>query len=267
MIVGIYINKNKPAAGKVLNKIKSGLNAAKTDYVVFDKIDDIKKVSVLLVLGGDGTILSASKKAIENNMPIIGINLGEIGFLTEFEPHEAEQIADFIKNGEFIKDERILIKTVYLGKSYIALNEAAINRIHAGEGYAQLVFIEAKIDGNIVDNPSSDGVIISTPTGSTAYSLSAGGSILDKNLDAFIMTAICPHSLHSRPIVFSASSTVQLTVKKENCPCALFIDGIMAGEIKTGEKITVTKSSKSLTFLRRKNTDFFKKISLKLNKL
>lgn len=142
----------------------------------------------------------------------------------------------------------------------------AIQRSTSGINFCNTVNLHAEIDGATVDNFSSDGIIISTPTGSTAYSLAAGGSVLAPDINAFIMTPVCPHSLHSRPVVFSGNSVVKLNSLDRSRPLALIADGRIAGEICADETVTVKRADITADFITRDAKNFFNKLLVKLNK-
>ena len=155
---------------------------------------------------------------------------------------------------------------VFVGdKCFSALNDLVIQRNTGGENFRNTVNLHAEIDGTTVDNFSSDGVIVSTPTGSTAYSLAAGGSVLTPDLNAFILTPICPHSLHSRPVVFGDSSVLKISPLNTSAPLGLIVDGKVVGEIKCGETVTVKKSENYAEFITENDKDFFNKLLIKLN--
>jgi NAD+ kinase len=176
----------------------------------------IKKVDIILVIGGDGSVLSAGRKAVDANIPIVGINRGELGFLADISPKkiEMEKEVQEILDGNFFLEERIMLKGVIRDKDNNVVHEnTALNDIVLQAGQvAKMIEFELYIDGKFVSSQKADGLIVSTPTGSTAYSLSAGGSIITPSLDVLSIVPINPHTLSSRPIIVSANSKIRIKV-------------------------------------------------------
>ena len=164
-----------------------------------------------------------------------------MGFLTEFEPDKIDEAVKLVCNGNYSIQKRTMLEVLCAGKRYIALNDLVIQRSTGGRDFSNTVLLKAEIDGVTVDNYTSDGIIISTPTGSTAYSLSAGGSILTPDINAFIMTPICAHSLHSRPVVYSDDSVLEVVQVNGNTPLNIIIDGKIVNVITDNEIIKIKK--------------------------
>ena len=265
MNVGIYSNRNYLDRDNTnILRIKDRLFKAGYDCKNVEKIDDINGLDVLFVLGGDGTILTVAAECARRNVKIIGINYGHIGFLTEFEADRIDEAVSLVIEGNFKLQKRNLIE-INCGESFLALNEIVIQRNTGASNFSNTVNIHAEIDGTTVDNFTSDGLIVSTPTGSTAYSLSAGGSVLSPNLHAFSLTPICAHSLHSRPVVFSDESTVTISPVSCREPLVVIVDGKVVGKLPAGEKVTIKKSQYFAEFITRGEEDFFKKLLIKLS--
>ena len=266
MKVGIYFNQNylKANLGNV-EKIENRFSAYGVGCIVINEISDLNGIDVLFVLGGDGTILTIAAECAVRGIKIIGVNYGHIGFLAEFEPERLDAAIELILGGKYSVQKRSMLK-ICCGKNiYYALNDLVVQRSTNGENFANTVNLHAEIDGTTVDNFSSDGIIISTPTGSTAYSLAAGGSVLVPELNAFILTPICAHSLHSRPIVFSDRSTIKINPVNAKTPLVMAIDGKIVGEVGADDKISVTKSERPAEFITSEDTNFFDKLLIKLN--
>lgn len=266
MKIGIYLNvKYKSLQEEYLNKIFSAFKTAKIDCVLVNSPCDISDIDILLVLGGDGTILSVASECALKGVKILGINCGHMGFLADFEANQLEQALELIVSGKFSTVKRSMLCVGYNGNVYYALNEVVIQRCTTGNAFSNTVNLHAEIDGSTVDNFSSDGLIISTPTGSTAYSLSAGGSVLTPDLNAFIMTPICPHSLHSRPIVFNDNATVCVNQAEKSCVLNLIVDGKVVESVNGFDKFTIKKADRSLEFISVDGKNFFDKLFIKLN--
>lgn len=265
MNVGIYSNRNYLDRDNAnILRIRERLFKAGYTCKIVEKIADIERLEVLFVLGGDGTILTVAAECAKRKVKIIGINYGHIGFLTEFEADRIDEAVSLVIEGNFKLQKRSLLE-IDSGESFLALNEIAIQRNTGAANYSNIVNIHAEIDGTTVDNFSSDGLIVSTPTGSTAYALSAGGSVLSPDLHAFSLTPICAHSLHSRPVVFSDDSTVTISPVSCRDPLVMIVDGKVVGRLPEGDKVTIRKSRYFAEFITKGEEDFFKKLLIKLS--
>lgn len=264
MKVLIYVNKLKKESESFLKSFSKILANEKIDYALIEKKDLERRViaDAVFVYGGDGTILGLSEFSINNNLPIIGFNAGKVGFLTEFEQNEAKNTVKLFKAGKLKRDERLVLSVKFNDKTYYALNDAVVQRQYSDNSDGLIISVSAYFDDIFVDKISGDGVIVSTPTGSTAYSLSAGGSILSPGINACIMTPLAAQSLHNRPIVFSADSTC--SIKLESAKAGLFIDGKKIADLKSGNKVDIKKSENQIVFLRKEDSDFYLKLEEKL---
>ena len=266
MKAGIYFNKNYFSDNRDnVQKIKDKLSANGVECIIVYSFNDLDGLDVLFVLGGDGTILMVASECAARGVKIIGINYGHVGFLAEFEPEKLNEAVELVLSGVYNTQKRSMLKVECGGKFFYALNDLVVQRCTYGEHFANAVNLHAEINGTTVDNFSSDGIIVSTPTGSTAYSLSAGGSILAPELDAFILTPVCAHSLHSRPVVFSDSSTLKIRSLNAKLPLVFAVDGKIAGELKDGGLITVSKADRSAEFITAADKNFFNKLLIKLS--
>ena len=274
MTVGIYTNKSKDVGGIWSKKLHSLLERKGVKYVdIFDgnfsAINPVKdmppeKPDIIIVLGGDGTILGLTTYASENRIPIIGINAGKLGFLTESETFEMETAVELIKNGKLKADERILLQIEIGGNRYFALNDCVLQRIYSEENAgSQVIGLSVSLDETLVDKISGDGLIVSTPTGSTAYSLSAGGPILAPGNESFCITPISAHSLHHRPIIYGTQSSCVVTV--DNGLTGVYCDGKFVCKLTAGDSVKISRAAQTVTFLRKKDSNFYKRLLLKLN--
>ncbi len=266
MRAGIYCYDNyKTENRNNIGRIAAALSACGNECIQVTRLCDLDGLDVLFVLGGDGTILSVASECALRGVKIIGINYGHMGFLAEFQPEKLDEAVNLVCAGNFSLQRRSMLEVEYRGKKFCALNDVVIQRGTNGASFSNTVNLRAEIDGTTVDNFSSDGIIISTPTGSTAYSLSAGGSVLAPELEAFILTPICPHSLHSRPVVFSDRSELKVCSANSRANIVLVVDGKIIGEVLANEYIKITKSDKSAEFITAANKNFFNELLLKLN--
>lgn len=265
MKVLIYVNKNKDPNEINLKKLTKALKLYAFDYDVVYCDDCIENngYSAIFVIGGDGTILRRTEFANKNNIPLIGINLGKLGFLSEFECSEIESAVKMMAQGELIEDKRQTMTTVIDGVEYLALNDIVIQRLYDNDCEGLIITVNTYIDNNKTDTIRGDGVIIATPTGSTAYSLSAGGAILAPGINGFTITPIAAHSLSFRPVVFSADADFY-TQLSDNSTAGLYIDGKFVKKLCGGEKIVIKKAKNPTVFLRKKDYNFFASLTKKL---
>ena len=205
--------------GRGLHAVLDDLSAealSSTGTPVVARRDLGRRCDLIIVVAGDGTFLSAARSLADQGVPLLGVNLGRLGFLADVMPDEMTDRLDEILNGEFIEERRFLLdvsvvradEAIFAGS---ALNEAVTHK----SSMARLVEFETHIDGHLVNRQRSDGLIVATPTGSTAYALSGGGPILHPSLDAIVLVPICPHTLSSRPIVVAAGSRVEVVLADE----------------------------------------------------
>jgi NAD+ kinase len=265
MRAGIYFNKHYIKDNKIyLDKIQSILAKSHIECITIENLSDLSGLDVLFVLGGDGTILMVASECAKYNVKIIGINYGHVGFLTEYDRENIDDAVNLVSSGDYKTVERSLLEVECDNKSYLALNDFVIQRATSGTNFSNTVDLRADIDGSTVDNFSADGIIVSTPTGSTAYSLSAGGSILTPDINAFIMTPICAHSLHSRPVVYSDDSVLEIFPTGKT-PLNIVVDGRVVGVICEKSTVKIKKSKYKVSFITRDEKNFFKKLIIKLN--
>lgn len=263
--VGLYFKRSYCGNKEYIDGVLCALKDKVSQYVVVKDVADLDGLDVLMVFGGDGTILHMASACAQKGVKIMGINYGHIGFLAEFEPEKLDAAVDMICSGNYALQERSMLKICYENKTYYALNDLVIQRCTSGNEFSNTINLCAAIDGSVVDNYTADGLIVSTPTGSTAYSLAAGGSILTPDIDAFIMTPICAHSLHSRPVVYSDKSTLTLTRTDSRGAINVIVDGIAVDCLCDIGQITVTKADFKVSFITSLDNDFFNKLLIKLN--
>lgn len=225
-----------------------------------------RRTDLVLVAGGDGTLLSVARDA-PTSTPVLGINVGLVGFLAGLSQDEALRRLDEVLAGKFREDPRRRLEVAvaegpHAGK-YHALNDAVLNK----EAIGRISAFSVSIGGRPIAEFRGDGVIVATPTGSTAYNLSAGGPILDPSLNAFVVTPICPHTLSQRPLVVPDSTAIGLTVieRWRNDGVNLTLDGQESFRVPVGVVIEVRRSKSAVTLLRPPESDHFQKLVEKLN--
>ena len=230
--------------------------------------DIVPRADFLIVLGGDGSLLGVARRFAKFNKPILGINLGRLGFLLETQTQELPDALDMLVRGEYAIERRMMLKVEGMcnGKpvSAYATNEVSVSR-----GLSQrMIALDALVGGALVDHYIADGVVLASPTGSTAYSLSAGGPIVSPDVPCFVLNPICPHTLQSRPIVLSADEpvTLLLNMKEMREGMQLSIDGQAISRMRNGERLTVMRSphdAQLVRFSRARN--FFSLLKDKLS--
>lgn len=264
MKVLIYCNPEKDPGGLCLKCLTRELavRGAEFDLIGLDEEPPKTHYDGVFVIGGDGTILRRTAYANVNEVPIVGINAGKLGFLSEFERAEIPDAVEMFLNGELEEDLRVTLLVKFKNKTYYALNDAVVQRLY-NDMHGAVLTAGFEIDGVKVDTVCGDGVIVATPTGSTAYSLSAGGAILAPGINAFLMTPIAAHSFSQRPVVFASSSKSVVSLLAGDS-AALVIDGKMVEVIDKGESVEILKAENPTIFLRRKTFNFFDRLSEKL---
>lgn len=268
MKVGLVGNASKTEQENAIVQLKTFLQENGYSVTRFASHLDIEGVDVVIVLGGDGAILHAAVVAAQKSIKVIGINYGTLGFLTEYERDAAQDVLLLLKslqNQSCRIVKRSLLKVSVKGKTYYALNELALQR-HlepSNTTPSQIMQVEMRLDGES-DVIAGDGVLICTPTGSTAFSLSAGGAIICPETKVFMMTPICAFSMRSRPIVFSDDEKVVLRIQR-GIALAL-LDGKAMEKIEEGEEILVEKAPFFAEFPVHNDSGFLSKIRNKLNK-
>ncbi len=208
-----------------------------------DCVDDVvRDADFAVVFGGDGTILSAARGLSQTSVPVIGVNVGRLGFLAEFSIEELKKLFDRVTTDTELIEKRMMLRCTVANGGREKLSSTAINDvvINAGPSY-NMVDLKITVGGQSLADCVSDGLIISTPTGSTAYNLSAGGPILSANLSAIVITPICPHTFSFRPIVISADSKVEIHPQRINKGTTVTLDGQAFRLLKDGDVVTVEK--------------------------
>lgn len=231
----------------------------------FDSIEElIASCDIAITVGGDGTIIHAAKYSAKSDKPLIGVNVGRLGFAADVEPEEISKLVHLI-DGNYSIEERILFDVEVIkgdnSKHYLAVNDAIIAR---GQ-LSRIVDLQLSLNNEAIAKYRADGLLFSTPTGSTAYALSAGGPIVAPQMDCILMTPVCPHSLFSRSVLFSGDSTLTVEVKiPHDCCCVLTIDGEKNVDILANDKVIIRKSELSLKLISLNKRNFYKRLNEKL---
>ncbi len=251
----------------LFDEYTAAVMGAKTSY---EKTAILSKAQLVIVLGGDGTLLKTARSLSKKKLMIAGVNMGNLGFLTAFTTQSIIKSLPKIFAGEVCPDERILLRvTVYRnGKKWhtnLALNDAVINQ----GGFARLIRLRVEVNQRELANYQADGLIISTPTGSTGHSLSAGGPIIHPKIEGFVLTPLCPIKLGMRPIIIPNNR--QITIKLETewrggkKPIVLTLDGQVTINLKLGDIVRVRTSSRTMNLIRMGGHNYYKMLRKKLN--
>lgn len=279
MIVGILLNPLKAGAIPTLQALRASLRAHGCEAVIDSETAALvgesggipaaefaAQVDIAAVLGGDGTMLNALLRLGNFQKPVAGINIGTLGFLTSCTDSELDLFARSLASGEYSTSSRtLLLATLHCAKrppqSFIALNEVTLTRGETG----RLVSLRATVNGELLNDYRADGLIVATPTGSTAYSLSAGGPLISPNACVFVITPICPHSLSQRSLILEDNSLITLSSEdKEAGPMIFTVDGRDTLRIESGDLVEVKKASHSFHLLRLHDRSFYQALRQKL---
>jgi NAD+ kinase len=239
--------------------------ASALDVRGFSRTEIATTADVVFVLGGDGTMLSVSRLVAERGVPILGINLGTLGFITEINRDEIYEAVERMLAGGCAEEERVMLDAaVYRGVAkaadYTVLNDVVINK----GALARIIDLEASVNGVYVTTFKADGLIIATPTGSTAYSLSAGGPILYPTLNCIVLTPICSHTLTNRPIVLPDDVRIEMTLKTLSEDVYLTLDGQVGFSLRMDDVIVISKSEFRTRLIIPFERDYFKVLRTKL---
>jgi len=275
---GIITKRNKPEALSLTREIAGWLSARGIKVLVEKEVaeqigspDHIERdgipsrADLLIVLGGDGTLLSVARLSRVESIPVLGINLGGLGFLTEISKEETFPVLEKIIAGDFETEQRLMLKaTIYrqgesIGESTV-LNDIVINK----GVLARIIDLETYIDGAYLTTFKSDGLILATPTGSTAYSLAAGGPIVYPSLNSIIVNPICPHTITNRPLVVPDTATVKVILKTTNQNVHITLDGQVGMPLQGGDVVEANKAPGHIQLIRSPYKTYFELLRTKL---
>jgi NAD+ kinase len=224
-----------------------------------------EQAEMIVVLGGDGTLLSVARLVLSHRVPILGVNLGRLGFLTEITVDELFGFMEHVLDGDYRIDERVVLnasvrRSGETAATFTVLNDAVINK----GALARMIELEATLNHEYLTTFRADGLIISTPTGSTAYNLSAGGPIVYPTLDTIIITPICPHTLTNRPIVIPDDVVIRVHLKSKTMEVILTLDGQQGFPLEFGDVVEVTKSEDRILLVKAPYRNYFEVLKEKL---
>lgn len=226
-----------------------------------------ERADLAVAVGGDGTLLAAARSLARYDVPLLGINLGRLGFLTDVSPQEFEQKLDEILGGDYMAEERFLLHCSIIREGEHISESEALNDVvvHKWE-VARMIEVETWVNGQFVHTLRSDGLIVSTPTGSTAYALSGGGPIMHANLDAIVLVPICPHTMSNRPIVVRGDSLIEVLVREDTHSHAqITCDGQINLGLVSGDRIRIRKAEHRVRLIHPAGHDHFNILRAKLH--
>lgn len=277
--IGVYAKKNHPDVEQVAFDICKRFNLARIEVLLEDSLaeqigqvngyagEEIpEQVDLIIVLGGDGTLISVARLVGERNVPIVGVNLGRLGFLTEITRDELPDMLERLINGDYQVSDRMMLdafihrKNQIIGK-YTVLNDVVINK----GALARIIDMETYVDGRHLSSYKADGLIVSTPTGSTGYSLAAGGPIIYPEINSLLISPICPHMLTNRPIVVWSRSVIEIEVKFEDDVVFFTADGQVGRKLLPGDRVEVRRSESRTRLVNSPSKDYFEILRTKLS--
>ena len=272
MKLGIYVNQRKAASLPMTEKITaiadrygfvtSILADAKGQTTADSSakaLEFAQNNDVILVLGGDGTILRIASAAARCGVPLLSVNLGHLGFLTELEPEELEEGLRLLAAGQYTVEERMMLSCRANGQEYLALNDVCLQRASR----ARLLKFTCYAGEELVDSLAADGVLVASPTGSTAYSLSCGGPIVSPKLSLLLMTPICAHTLRARPFVFRDDELLSFNAQDE-IGFSVTCDGVQLHSLDGIRHVEISRFERPLQIINFKQKSFFKRLNQKL---
>jgi NAD+ kinase len=260
-LVALYVDVNRDNARAVASRVTGGFRQRGYDVAPVAADGSVEDAALLITVGGDGTLLHAARMAVGPGIPILGINTGRLGFLTEFDEGDEriDELPDLLERGLVI-EERIALRATTGARSYFALNDVVVRK----GGISRIVPFGLCLNDEQVAHIPADGICVATPTGSTAYFLSAGGAIISPQVEAFGVAPLLPHTLFSRPLVVPASSRVTITFDSDPLHANLECDGDVVSDLSGGASVVIDRYPKDVRFARLERLRFFERLEEKL---
>lgn len=280
--VGLFAKKGDPQVKLTVEKLVACLRDRGVDILLDDTCAALVSSAdlprqqpgpsgngrdLVIVIGGDGTMLSAARALFEYDVPLLGVNLGRLGFLADLTPAEIPIGLEAILDGRFVEELRMFLHCRVVRAGEVVAENNAFNDVVVQKwNTARLIGLSTYIDGRFLHSQRSDGQIMSTPTGSTAYALSGGGPLLHPNLDSIVIVPICPHTLTQRPIVVSSNSRIEVLVNtREPARAELTCDGETVCALQPGDRVRVAKHQRPVRLLHPAGHDHYATLRAKLN--
>lgn len=268
MRVGLVVHEGRPDVVDFAHRFLDEAQRRSMDVVGDDRLRSLLGAErlaagdpeLVVAIGGDGTMLAAVQGAIRHDVPILGFNLGTIGFLTEADPAELTSVVDVLADGDFETEPRMGVTATLDDATAHGLNDVVVEKIDS----LRLVHLDVEIDGEPFTTYRADGLIVATPTGSTAYNFSAGGPIVDHSIEALLLTPVASHSLFSRTIVLDPDAAITVTVRRER-PVRASVDKVGLGETGDGGQVHIRRSATPIRFVRIDSGSFASAVTEKFN--
>jgi NAD+ kinase len=276
--LGIIVNTRSASAETALNRVTAWAHRHGWPIACCEKIEPVRRtdfpsmprdkfvghVDMLLTLGGDGTMLQAARCVAGSGIPILGINLGTLGFLTVVSPNDIDSALDRVARGDCIVEDRLMLQVKDgggAGETWWSLNDVVVDK----GGIARIITMHVHLNGEFLSEIAGDGLIVATPTGSTAYALSVGGPILLPTMQGFLLAPISPHTLAQRPMVFGAGDSLRVTVTAVAGPAMLTVDGQLARSLNEGASIEIARSPNPARLINFPERSFLRVLREKLH--
>ncbi len=277
--VGVVVKPNKPEAGPILRELVAWLGARGREAILDreaaavcagagpgrPRTEVVDRADLLIVLGGDGTLLSAARLIGSREVPILGVNLGGLGFLTEVTLQELFPTLEAVLRGEFTVSRRMTLSARILREGEVVESHEALNDVVLTKSApSRILDLETHVNGEYVSTFRADGLIVSTPTGSTAYCLSAGGPIIYPTLPALVVIPICPHTLTNRPLVLPDSAVIEIAHGLQGEEIHLTLDGQVGIGLRRRDVVSVQRSARTITLVKSPKLNYFELLRTKL---
>lgn len=279
--IGIYLNPNKNNVLPVIHTAVKYLQSRGIKVLIpedwaaamllpelaADREAMKRRITLALTFGGDGTLLNVAKEVAQTGIPVCGVNLGHLGFLTQIEVSDLERGLERLITGDYFTEQRLMLDPVIVRNGEDLPLQPALNDVVITKGgFARIIRLHLYVSGQLTESYSADGLIIATSTGSTGYSLSAGGPIISPHVKVTVVTPICPHTLNSRSIVISEEEEIAITVQSAHDDIALTVDGQKAYHLFTDDKVFVRRSSLQALLVRFPDRGFYETLHSKLKR-
>ncbi len=277
--VGIYAKTNHSEAPKLAQDICSFLQQHDVDFLLEPWLGEIlgskavaakdiipQQADLIIVLGGDGTLISVARQVNDLRVPILGVNLGSLGFLTEVTRQELPVMLEAVLAGQYVISDRMMLNVDILRRGKLVATHTLLNDVVINKGtLARIIDMETWVDGDYLTTFKADGLIISTPTGSTGYNLAAGGPIIYPGINSLVITPICPHMLTNRPLIVPSSSVVAIDVSFADDVVYFTGDGQIGANLEAGDRVEVRQSEARTHLIKSPTRDYFEILRTKLS--
>jgi len=274
--IGLFIRKDDPILENAVVQISDFLKSKSLSIVINEPLNflaDLEVVSsndfasscdLVIAIGGDGTVLSASRAMAGSNLALVGINVGRLGFLADVTLTNLDRQLSKILTGEYREDTRFLL-TATINDSPMPVGTAMNDVVVHGHQGLHMIEFETYLNGKFLNSQRADGLVVATPTGSTAYAMSAGGPILDVDLDAVVLASVCPHTLSNRPLIVAASNLIEIIMSdKTDSTCMVTCDGRPGHILQPGDTVKIERHSQTVKLLHLEDHDHYSILRAKL---